>query len=207
MTTRLGWKPHRMLVTYEEVLTDRRLWSTMFFRDWDRIPSSLRDTALDQMLARFGRLVDGPDSWLCMKPTDWDGVPQPIRAMAFMNMLARWEHCLGVSERFALPRERVVARLRAIAIAESWFEHRASNQNRAPSPTGRWPTLVSARRLSPKPPLTTAPLMRPGITARSGCEVGGWPARYSARAGRRGASVTRPSPADASPLSCRLGMG
>lgn len=129
VTTRQGWEPHRILVTYEEVRTDRHLWASMFIRDWDRIPARLREEALHKMLARFGRLIDNTATWCHMTPENWDRVPHPIRAMAFMNMIARWEGCVGVSEDFGLPRELVVARLRAVAMAESWFEHRASNRN------------------------------------------------------------------------------
>jgi hypothetical protein len=129
VVTRNGWNPHRIVVTYEEVRTDRRLWATMFFRDWDRMPSPLREQGLTRMLARFRRLIDRPRTWRRMTPADWDRVPQPIRAMAFMNMVARWESCLGVSQRFALPRAQVLSRLRALTMGESWFEHRAIGEN------------------------------------------------------------------------------
>jgi hypothetical protein len=129
VVTRDGWDPRRIVVTYEEIRTDRRLWATMFFRDWDRIPSPLREQALSRMLAGFRRLIDRPRSWRGMTPRDWDRVPQPIRGMAFMNMVARWEACLGISERFSLPRGEIVSRLRALTMGESWFEHRAAGEN------------------------------------------------------------------------------
>ena len=129
VTTRKTWRPQRIIVTYEEVRTDRRLWVTMFFRDWDRIPAFLRAQGLSRMWATFGDLIDRPASWKRMAAEDWDRVPQPIRAMAFMNMIARWEACQRVSERHNLPYPQVVSRLRAVAMAESWFEHRASNEN------------------------------------------------------------------------------
>jgi hypothetical protein len=129
VTTRRAWKPWRIVVTYEEVRTDPFLWATMFFRDWDRVPEPLRDEGLARMWAGFGHLIDEPRSWSAMTPDDWDRVPQPIRAMTFMNMVARWEACLGVAKRFALPQREVVSRLRAVTMAESWFEHRAFAEN------------------------------------------------------------------------------
>lgn len=129
VTTRRGWQPRPVVVTYETLGTDRLAWEGMFFRDWDRVPRPLRNRALVRMTSRFRRVVDAPHAWRAMDASDWDGVPQPIRAMAFMNMIARWERCLGIAARYGLAEDAVIARLRSVAMAESWFEHRAVSEN------------------------------------------------------------------------------
>lgn len=129
VTTRTGWEPRRIVVTYEEMQTDPSLWNAMFFRDWDRVPEPLRSQGLSRMSTRFRPVVGRPAAWKKMTPAEWDRVPQPLRAMAFMDMVARWEVCLGVARRFGRTRSEVVARLCAVAMAESWFQHRAVNEN------------------------------------------------------------------------------
>jgi hypothetical protein len=130
VTTRKGWESEPVAVTYETLRTDPLAWAGMFFRDWDRVPPrTLRDEALVRMTVRYRRVVDAPRVWCTMGPRDWDEVPQPIRAMAFMNMVARWEACLDVARRMGLAEDVLVARLRAVAMAESWFEHRALSEN------------------------------------------------------------------------------
>jgi hypothetical protein len=64
-----------------------------------------------------------------MSPMDWDAVPQPVRALAFLRMVHHWtiEHQVGAE--FGLDPATVALTIGAIVMAESWFEHRAVNEN------------------------------------------------------------------------------
>ena len=44
-------------MTAEEVKSDRFLWRAMFLRNWDRLPSPLREEGLDAMHGRHRRPV------------------------------------------------------------------------------------------------------------------------------------------------------
>ena len=82
------------------------------------------------MCARFKWALGGPDRWDKMTAAEWDGVPQPIRGIAILRMIEHWQRRYQVGERFGLPQLTVRRRMQAIAMAESWFEHRAANRNR-----------------------------------------------------------------------------
>lgn len=129
VSTRKGWEAVPVVVTYETLRTDPLAWKDMFFRDWDHVSEPLRSQALKGMTRLYRRLVDSPRAWRAMGADDWDEVPQPVRAMAFMNMIARWERCEELARRAGLDEAALVARLRAVAMAESWFEHRALGEN------------------------------------------------------------------------------
>ena len=88
-----------------------------------------RRAALDAMVRRFGWATSGPVVWAGMDAADWDAVPQPIRAVAFIRM-AR-DRAGVVGRGLPVSRQRVADTLGAIIATESWFEHRAVNENPA----------------------------------------------------------------------------
>jgi hypothetical protein len=115
--------------TRAAVTSDPMLWRMMHFEDWDALPADLRREGLHRMLARFGGVVDAPARWPAMTASAWDEVPQPIRALAFMNMIQRWSQEQQLGARFDHPAQVVADTLCAIAMAESWFEHRGEHFN------------------------------------------------------------------------------
>jgi hypothetical protein len=65
-----------------------------------------------------------------MSAYDWDAIPQPIRAMATVGMIEYWMSRYDVGAAFGLDRGAVLRTVKAIAMSESWFEHRAIYVNR-----------------------------------------------------------------------------
>ena len=124
-----GWETRPTVVTAEEVRTDRFLWREMFFRNWDRLPSPLREEGLAAMHSRYRSVLGGAERWATMGPEDWDRVPQPMRAMAVLAMIDCWQRRYGPEERFRLSARDVGGRMKAIAMSESWFLHRAEGEN------------------------------------------------------------------------------
>jgi hypothetical protein len=125
-----GWLSQPTVVTAEEVRTDRHLWRSMFFRNWDRLPSPIREQGLTAMRARYRAALLGPERWAEMEAADWDAVPQPLRAMAVLRMLDCWQRHYRLGASFALDPAAVGDRIKAIAMSESWFLHRAESENR-----------------------------------------------------------------------------
>ena len=80
ITTTAFWHKIPRTVTVHELLRDHTVWGQMQFGDWDAVPRSLRERALQRMLRRYGRVLDGPASWSTLSVFDWDGGPQPLRA-------------------------------------------------------------------------------------------------------------------------------
>lgn len=124
-----GWETKPIVVTAEEVRTDRFLWLEMFFRNWDRLPSPLREEGLTALSRRHRRVLRGPETWRTMDAEDWDRVPQPMRAMAVLGMIDCWRGRYRPGERFRLSARDVADRMKAIAMSESWFLHRAESEN------------------------------------------------------------------------------
>jgi hypothetical protein len=124
-----GWLVTPTVVTAEEVRTDRFLWREMFFRNWDRLPSPLREEGLAAMHARYRRALSGPERWDRMDAGDWDRVPQPMRAMAVLGMVDCWQRSYRPGEGLGLARRDVGDRIKAVAMSESWFQHRAESEN------------------------------------------------------------------------------
>jgi hypothetical protein len=126
-----SWTKVRATVTVDLLKTDHRLWRQMHFDDWDRIAPEVRDIGLAAMFrAHAAVLESGPRRWRAMTATDWDVIPQPIRAMACLRMIWHWARAEGVGIEFGLSPERLAQTIAAIVMTESWFEHRAVNQNR-----------------------------------------------------------------------------
>jgi hypothetical protein len=123
------WESRPTVVTAEEVRTDRFLWRAMFFRNWDRLPSPLREEGLAAMHARYRPILRGPERWASMDAEDWDRVPQPMRAMAVLGMIDCWQRHYRPGAAFGLDERAIGDRIKAVAMSESWFLHRAVSEN------------------------------------------------------------------------------
>jgi hypothetical protein len=131
LTITASWIKVPLVTTVEAIRRDHTLWRRMHFDDWDRVPWPLRDEALLRMLARYERTLDGPAAWEAMSPHDWDEVPQPVRAMAFIRMVRHWARHYAAGIAHPLASREVADTISAIVMVESWFEHRAVQQNGA----------------------------------------------------------------------------
>ena len=129
ITVTEDWQKVTMTVPADVVTSSAPLWRKMHLDDWDRVPMPFRRAALDAMVRRFGWATSGPAVWAGMDAADWDAVPQPIRAVAFIRM-AR-DRAGVVGRGLPVSRQRVADTLGAIIATESWFEHRAVNENPA----------------------------------------------------------------------------
>lgn len=130
VVTTVGWTKVALVVPRHRFLTDHTIWRRMHFEDWDRLPSDLRAEGLRKLLERYGHLVHAPAEWPSMTAGEWDLVPQPIRAMAFVGMIDHWIDVYAVGLDSGLPRRDVRQTVKAIAMTESWFDHRAQRVNR-----------------------------------------------------------------------------
>lgn len=123
------WKKVRETVTVDGLHTDHRLWRQMHVGDWDAVDPAYRTSALRAMIRSYQPLFAGPAGWRHMTADDWDDIPQPIRSMAYLRMIWHWTRMEGVGAEFGLDPERAAQTIGAIVMAESWFEHRAFNEN------------------------------------------------------------------------------
>ena len=123
------WTKVRETVTVDQLHSDHRLWRQMHFGDWDRVDPAYRESALRAMVRSYESLFRGPVNWRDMTTEDWDKVPQPVRSMAYLRMIWRWARVERVGAEFGLLPEHVAQAIGAIVMTESWFEHRAFNQN------------------------------------------------------------------------------
>jgi hypothetical protein len=130
VTVTVDWQPVSVVATRRMVLSDPTLWRQMCLGDWDRLPASLRTVALQRMVARYGRVIDNRNVWREMTSYDWDDVPHPIRGLAYLQMIADWTEHYGLNARVPASEWNVTQVVQAIAMTESWFEHRAAHVNR-----------------------------------------------------------------------------
>ena len=127
--TTANWVKVPIVTTRDAVKSDHALWGRMHFEDWDKLPHDLMEVGLTNLLKRYGAVIDNPLAWARMEPADWDPIPQPARAMAFLNIIKYWDDRYQVGRRHGLNRRLVTDTLQAVAMSESWFEHRAINVN------------------------------------------------------------------------------
>jgi hypothetical protein len=104
---------------------DATIWRQMHFEDWDRLDTAARHDGLAQLFARYGHLVADVALWQRMSALEWDQVPQPLRAMAIVGMLEYWVQYYDVGHAHGLDPALVLRTAKAIAMSESWFDHRA----------------------------------------------------------------------------------
>jgi hypothetical protein len=123
------WQKTTRVVPAYELLRDHTLWQRMHFDDWDRVPATVREQALTRMIARYRRVFDGPRVWRRMTVHDWDAVPQAVRTMAYLRMVWYWAEYEQVGVEFGMPPAEAAETIGAIVMSESWFEHRAVNEN------------------------------------------------------------------------------
>ena len=124
-----SWGKVRETVTVDRLRTDHTLWRQMHFNDWDRIPEPIRELALLAMIRAYAGVFSGPDVWRHMDAGQWDDIPQPIRSIAYLRMIWHWAILEDVGGEFGLTSEKLAQTIGAIVMAESWFEHRALNEN------------------------------------------------------------------------------
>ena len=128
--TTVDWQIIPVTVPRWQFLVDNTLWRRMHFQDWDRLSEDLRTQGLERLLKRYGHLVTNRTGWRTMSQYDWDSIPQPIRAMATVGMIEYWVRRYDVGAAYGLDHGTVLRTIKAIAMSESWFEHRAIYVNR-----------------------------------------------------------------------------
>ena len=103
VTVTAGWEKVTEWTTYDAVGTDTTLWRRMHVHDWDRVPTGLRERALESMLTRYRHVLASPSVWDRMGPQHWDRVPQPIRALAYRHMVEDLDRLLRRRRRVRHP--------------------------------------------------------------------------------------------------------
>jgi hypothetical protein len=126
-----AWQKIPFVAPRDSFLRDFTLWRQMTFDDWDVVEPATRNAALEAMFRLYAPVLGGPGVWRHMSALDWDLVPQPVRAAAFMRMIDYWCEREGIGRAYDLDPREVADTVKAIVIAESWFEHRAVQENRS----------------------------------------------------------------------------
>jgi hypothetical protein len=129
VTVTRQWLKFDLVMPRYLFLEDAPVWRQMHFEDWDRLDATLRREGLARLFARYGHLVADATLWPRMSAFDWDEVPQPLRAMAIVGMIEYWVQFYAVGRDYELDPAVVLRTAKAIAMSESWFDHRAVHVN------------------------------------------------------------------------------
>jgi hypothetical protein len=127
--TTVEWQKVFLTVPHWDFLHDHTIWQRMQFEDWDVLPADTRKSGLQRLLDRYGALATDRRKWQTMTANDWDDVPQPARVMAIAGMIEYWTAYYNVGFDAGLGHEFAARTVKAIAMSESWFEHRAIYRN------------------------------------------------------------------------------
>lgn len=128
-TIRGGVAPWR--ATASELRSDIRLWRRLHLADWDTVPAAARVHGLDALMAHYRPLLIAPAAWDAMSAADWDAIPQPVRTVAYRQMIAYWAGFYHVGRDYQLDAAVVRDTMAAIAMQESWLDHRAMSRSRS----------------------------------------------------------------------------
>jgi hypothetical protein len=130
VTVTRNWLKFTLTLPRYQFVADPTIWRQMHFEDWDRVDAEARRDGLTGLLALHGHLLGNPPRWASMTAADWDEVPQPLRAMAIVGMIEHWVDHDAPGAAYGLDEGVVVRTSKAIAMSESWFDHRAVHTNR-----------------------------------------------------------------------------
>lgn len=129
VVTTASWVKIPLTVERWQFLRDRAIWLRMHFEDWDELPEEARTEGLRRLLDEYGALATARRAWPRMSAYDWDYVPQPVRAMATVGMIEAWTAHYRPGETYGLDQALVLRTIKAIAMSESWYDHRAIYRN------------------------------------------------------------------------------
>jgi hypothetical protein len=130
VTVTRHWLKFSLVMPRYQFLENATVWRQMHFEDWDQLDPVVRQQGLARLFARYGHLLADVTQWRRMSALDWDEVPQPLRAMAIVGMIEFWVQHYAVGEIHGLDPALVLRSAKAIAMSESWFDHRAVYVNR-----------------------------------------------------------------------------
>jgi len=102
----------------EQLLTDEATWRAMHWKDWDAVPQEIFTPAVRNQQNAYLHVLR-PALWEEMEAQDWDLVPGLVRAAAFLRMAEE------AAEREHLPIQHAGDWMKALALLESFLDHRA----------------------------------------------------------------------------------